>query len=156
MALPLFWRTWSSTCAFSVPLFQQALRTRIDSHTFFLRPMNAYLRAQERARLERDIGALKKRMSKKPPSLQNDAQRLASVLGSYARPAASALEKAYGDRKLLNMELKQERAPFEHTRGNQGEGRGRIHHSLPSAGRRRAHSVDPDSPSRRKSLSEEV
>ena len=118
--------------------------------------MNAYLRAQERARLERDIGALKKRMSKKPPSLQNDAQRLASVLGSYAQPAASALEKAYGDLKLLNMELKQERVPFEYTRGNPGEGRGRIDHRPPSAVRRRAHSVDPDSPSRRKSLSEEV
>ena len=116
--------------------------------------MNAYSRAQERARLERDISALKKKMNKKPPSFQNDAQRLASVLGAYAQPAASALEKAYQDGRLLNRELKKEREPSEHYNGDlDGAERGR--HDRRKL-KRRAQSVDPDSPSHRKSLSEEV
>jgi len=120
------------------------------------RPMTSYSRAQERMRLERDIASIKQKINQKRSPSQNDGHRLADILGKYALPAAYALEKAYfRSPGQLHRELNKDFVAPElpaHRRQGRGDGRGR----LAVASRRRALSADPDSPSRRQDLKDQV
>jgi len=119
------------------------------------RTMTSYSRAQERVRLERDIASIKQKINQKRPPSQNDGHRLADIVGKYALPAAYALEKAYFRSPQLHRELNKDFVAFElpaHSRQGRGDGRGK----LAVASRRRALSADPDSPSRRQDLKDQV
>jgi hypothetical protein len=120
-----------------------------------MRVMDAHSRAKERERLQRDIQSLKSDVKKKRPTAHNESLQLAHVLGAYARPSANALEKTYTrNPEALHMALTSKRqtlvpAPPEHDRCRPG---GRRTVQEPLSLKRRSASVDPDSPSRRKTL----
>jgi len=139
---------------------------------------------KERTRLEMEIKCLKKYINqKRKKPQQNDAARLARILGAYAQPAARALEKMYlngpeilqsefrgllsGTKGAINtkesvvFEARQkcggkrssERSVMVEARQKCGANRFSIQ---PPSSRRRPQSCDPDSPSRRKELQDQV
>ena len=139
---------------------------------------------KERTRLEMEIKCLKKDINqKRKKPQQNDAARLARILGAYAQPAASALEKTYSHGpEILQSEFRgllsgtkgainnkesgifEARAKCGGNRSSQRSvmvearqkcGGNRFSIQTPSS-RRRPQSCDPDSPSRRKELQDQV